>query len=148
MKTIPAELKHLPYLVYFQIKMAKETENMDLDPDIVSRGVKAVLKDIHKGQYFICEKEGKIIASLLTLYEWSDWRNGQVLWIHSVFVDKAFRNQGVFKRMYNYLKEKVENDPKLFGLRLYVDQSNHLAQKVYENLGMKNDHYSLYEWMQ
>ncbi|RLA62755.1 MAG: GNAT family N-acetyltransferase [Epsilonproteobacteria bacterium] len=128
--------------------MALETEGLNLDLVTVTKGVEAVFNDIHKGQYFVCEKDGKIIASLLTLFEWSDWRNGQVLWIHSVFVDSDFRNQGVFKEMYGYLKEKVEKDPKLFGLRLYVDQSNHLAKKVYENLGMNNDHYSLYEWVQ
>ncbi len=148
MKTLTAETKHLSSIVDYQIKMAKETEGMDLDRSTVEKGVQAVSQDIHKGQYYICEKEGKIIASLLTLFEWSDWRNGQVLWIHSVFVDENFRNQGVFKSMYNHLKEKVENDPKLFGLRLYVDHSNHLAQKVYEGLGMKSDHYCLYEWMQ
>ncbi len=147
MKTKPAELKHLSLIVDFQIKMALETENMNLDPSIVEKGVEAVFKDTHKGQYFVGEKEGKIMASLLTLPEWSDWRNGQVIWIHSVFVEKEYRNQGVFKHMYGHLKEKVEKDPKLFGLRLYVDHSNHTAQKVYEGLGMKSDHYSLYEWM-
>ena len=148
MKTIPAEKIHQPIIVDYQLKMAKETENMELERPVVEKGVQAVFEDIHKGQYFVCEKDGKIIASLLTLYEWSDWRNGQVLWIHSVYVEKDFRNQGVFKNMYQHLKEKVENDPSLFGLRLYVDQSNHLASKVYETLGMRNDHYSLYEWMQ
>lgn len=148
MKTIPGSIDHLSLIVDFQIKMALETEGLNLDLVTVTKGVEAVFNDIHKGQYFVCEKDGKIIASLLTLFEWSDWRNGQVLWIHSVFVDSDFRNQGVFKEMYGYLKEKVEKDPKLFGLRLYVDQSNHLAKKVYENLGMNNDHYSLYEWVQ
>jgi len=148
LKTIPGSIDHLSLIVDFQIKMALETEGLNLDLVTVTKGVEAVFNDIHKGQYFVCEKDGKIIASLLTLFEWSDWRNGQVLWIHSVFVDSDFRNQGVFKEMYGYLKEKVEKDPKLFGLRLYVDQSNHLAKKVYENLGMNNDHYSLYEWVQ
>ena len=148
MKITSADKNHLSSIVNFQLAMALETENLDLDRDTVEKGVQAVFDDIHKGQYFVCEKDGKIIASLLTLFEWSDWRNGQVLWIHSVYVDPKHRNQGVFKNMYHHLKEIVEKDPKLFGLRLYVDHSNHLAQKVYEGLGMDNNHYSLYEWMQ
>ncbi len=67
------------YIVDFQLKMAYETENLKLTKTIVELGVDAVFDDISKGTYYVAEIDGNIVGSLLTTYEWSDWRNGQVL---------------------------------------------------------------------
>lgn len=83
----------------------------------------------------------------LTIPEWSDWRNGTVLWIHSLYVIPKEREKGVFKKMFNFLKSMVEKSPEFIGLRLYVDKKNTSARKVYEKLGMNKDHYLLYEWL-
>ena len=34
----------------------------------------------------MAEADGAVVASALITYEWSDWRNGQVWWIQSVYV--------------------------------------------------------------
>ena len=133
-------------IVDFQIKMAKETEDFDLNPDLVTKGVEAVLSDSNKGVYYVAENNGKVLASLLTTYEWSDWRNGLVLWIQSVYVLPEFRGQGIFKEMYHFLRSKVQNDNSLLGLRLYVEKDNKNAQKVYTKLGMDGEHYQMFEW--
>ncbi len=135
-------------IVDFQIEMARETENLQLERSVVSRGVEAVFNDQSKGSYYVAEVEEKVIGSLLTTYEWSDWRNGNVLWIQSVFVDSAFRGQGVFRKLYKHIQGIVLDERNGYrGIRLYVDKSNVSAQKVYENLGMENHHYDTYEWM-
>ena len=131
----------------FQVRMAKETEQIDLDRDIVNKGVNAVLNSPEKGIYFVAESENKIIASLLITFEWSDWRNGNVYWIHSIYVLPEFRKKGVFKTMYLYLKNIVLKDKNIVGLRLYVDKTNANARKVYETMGMDDGHYLLFEWM-
>ena len=87
------------------------------------------------------------MGCLLTIPEWSDWRNGTVLWIHSVYVAPEFRKRGVFQTLYSHLKDNVAHSTDLRGLRLYVDKTNSVAQKVYSELGMNNQHYHLYEWM-
>lgn len=87
------------------------------------------------------------VGCLMTTFEWSDWRNGSVLWIQSVYVEKAFRGKSVYKAMYSFIRKMVEEDPDLRGIRLYVDKTNQAAQKVYENLEMNGDHYTVYEWM-
>lgn len=133
-------------IVDFQIRMAKETEDMGLNTDTVNKGVESVLNDHNKGIYYVAERDDKVIASLLTTYEWSDWRNGMVLWIQSVYVLPEYRGQGVYKEMYLYLKAKVTNDTALLGLRLYVEKDNINAQKVYQKLGMDGEHYKMYEW--
>ncbi len=136
------------FIVDFQLKMAFETENLKLTKSIVELGVKAVFDDNSKGRYYVAEVDGNIVGSLLTTYEWSDWRNGNVLWIQSVYILKDFRARGIFKELYTYIKEKVTSNSNDFrGIRLYVDKTNEAAQKVYDKLGMENHHYEMYEWM-
>ena len=134
-------------IVDFQIKMALETEELTLEPDVVKEGVAAVFRDPSKGRYFVAEDEGVVIASLMITYEWSDWRNGLVWWFQSVYVQPGFRKKGVFAQMYHYIKEQVESSADIRGLRLYVDKRNLPAQKVYTRLGMNGSHYDTYEWM-
>ncbi|MGV8136278.1 MAG: GNAT family N-acetyltransferase [Mangrovibacterium sp.] len=143
-KALPEEAQPI---ISFQIAMALETENIHLDPETVTHGVKAVFKDTAKGNYFIAEENGQVIASLLTTFEWSDWRNGTVLWIQSVYVVPEFRRKGTYKALYGHIRTMVENDLGLKGIRLYADKGNRAAQQVYEKLGMTADHYQLYEWL-
>lgn len=142
-----AQKNEAEIIASFQIKMAFETENMQLDENKIKQGVIAVFNDKSKGYYYVAEYHGKIIASLLTTYEWSDWRNAQVLWIQSVYVTKEFRKKGVYKKMYQHIKNKVWIDENYCGIRLYVDKTNTNAQKVYTRLGMSGDHYLTFEDM-
>ncbi len=139
-------IKDAEIIIDFQQKMAKETEDLKLDNNTITQGVHAVFEDASKGTYYVAEDDGKVIASLMTTYEWSDWRNGCVLWIQSVYVLPEYRQKGVYKQMYEYLKQMVIKSDKYLGLRLYVDLTNERAQKVYTKLGMNGEHYKLFEW--
>lgn len=147
MKIRQATLKDHKSLVDFQLAMANETEGIELHRPTVEQGVNAVLNDSNKGNYYIAEFDGKTIASLLTTFEWSDWRNGTILWIQSVYVMPEFRRKGVYRNMYAHIKEKVMNTENLNGIRLYADKTNLPAQKTYETLGMNQDHYVTFEWL-
>jgi len=134
-------------IVAFQCRMALETENLTLDQSAVAAGVRTVLEDPARGRYWLAEINGHCVGCLLTLPEWSDWRNGTVLWIHSVYVRPEFRRRGVFRALYQYLRRMVEDNESLKGLRLYVDKRNRPARTTYEVLGMDGEHYQLYEWL-
>lgn len=134
-------------IVEFQLAMASETEEITLDRATVENGVKAVLADNNKGRYYVAEIEGRIVGSLLTTYEWSDWRNGTVLWIQSVYVLPDFRRRGVYRNLYSHLKKLVTESNQLNGIRLYADKSNKVAHKTYRKLGMVDDHYITFEWL-
>lgn len=131
----------------YQVDMAWETESFRLDKETVKKGVKHVYNNPAIGCYWVAEVDGKMAGALLTLYEWSDWRNSQLLWVHSLYVETAFRQKGIFKTMYTLLQEEVKSRDDLAGIRLYVDKTNLKAQKVYEAIGMTKEHYELYEWM-
>jgi GNAT superfamily N-acetyltransferase len=134
-------------IVEFQEKMAWETEYYKLDHDTVQRGVEAVLNNENLGLYFLAIVNDEVAGSLLTTYEWSDWRNGIVLWIQSVYVDPEYRKRGIYRALYNHIKSLVIKDESLKGIRLYVDKSNKNAHKVYSRLGMDGNHYRVFEWM-
>ncbi len=132
----------------FQLKMAMETENFKLDKETVNTGVNAVLRDPAKGKYFVAEQDGEIVSSLLITFEWSDWRNKWVAWIQSVYVIEEYRQKGIFKSMYEHIRNWARNDSEIAGLRLYVDKTNHRAINVYQKLGMNGEHYQVFEWME
>src|ERR1035437_4117720 len=72
-------------IIDFQLKMAWETEQLRLFPLIIVKGVNAVFDDSARGQYWVAEEKGNVVASLLITYEWSDWRNCYVWWFQSVY---------------------------------------------------------------
>ena len=130
-----------------QVRMARETEDLELDRETVGRGVRAVLDYPGKGEYWIAEAAGRVVGCLMVTPEWSDWRDGTVLWVQSLYVLPEARGQGVYRRLYEHLKSRVEATPRLMGIRLYVDKRNAAAQRVYDRLGMSREHYELFEWM-
>jgi GNAT superfamily N-acetyltransferase len=137
----------VPAIVDFQVAMARETEELDLDREVCTRGVQAVFDDPSRGRYFLAESDGVVIASLMITYEWSDWRNGNVWWIQSVYVRPEFRGQRVYAGLYEHVQRMVQDDESLRGIRLYVDRRNVSAQQVYTRLGMNGEHYQVFEWM-
>ncbi|MFW6370654.1 MAG: GNAT family N-acetyltransferase [Bacteroidota bacterium] len=142
-----AKPEDLNSILGFQLAMASETEGIELERSTVTEGVAAVLNDSSKGNYYVAEKDSRIIGSLLTTFEWSDWRNGTVLWIQSVYIVPEFRRKGVYSKLYGHIKDLVLNDNNMKGIRLYADKSNTVAHKVYQKLGMTHDHYITFEWL-
>lgn len=130
------------------IEMALETENKKLEETIVQKGVRAVIEDYQKGFYLVAEKRGyrpNIVGQLLVTYEWSDWRNQNIWWIQSVYVQKNFRNQKVFSKLYNHVVETARHEKNICGIRLYVEENNESAKQVYKTLGMAKTSYEIYE---
>jgi GNAT superfamily N-acetyltransferase len=142
-----ANLRDLLDIVEFQIAMARETEEITLNRHICTRGVEAVFEDRSLGRYFVAEQGSNLIASLLITPEWSDWRNGVVWWIQSVYVRPEFRRRGIYAGLYQHVKRLAENNETVKGIRLYVDKRNSAAQEVYARLGMNGEHYKVFEWM-
>eukprot|EP00752_Nemacystus_decipiens_P014443 g12852.t1 len=126
--------------------MAMETEGKPLDLDTLIRGVQRVFDEPSHGRYLVAESEqGGVVGCLLITYEWSDWRNAQLWWVQSVYVHPEHRRQGVFKLLYQAVRELGEQTGGVCGYRLYVERDNTRAQQTYKGLGMKETHYLLYE---
>ena len=142
-KAIPQDAEQI---ISFQLAMAMETEDLALDSITLTRGVNAVFASPGKGEYYVAEDNGEVVASLLITYEWSDWRNTEVWWFQSVYVIPSYRRRGIFRMMYSHVRHEAMRQG-IAGLRLYVESNNDPARKTYEAMGMSSQHYTLYEWL-
>jgi len=129
----------------FNSLLAKESEGKTLDQDLLRPGVAAVLADPHKGRYFLAEKDGHIVGQLAITFEWSDWRNGWFWWIQSVYVRPEARRIGVFRALFEHVRDAAVRDSEVIGIRLYVERDNHAAHGTYQRLGLDWTGYQVME---
>lgn len=133
-----------PAIAEYNCRLAWESEQKRLDPAKIEPGVQAVLADPSKGRYFVAETEGRVIGQLMVTWEWSDWRNGQIWWLQSVYVAAEFRQQGVFRRLFEHLVSLGQAE-QVLGVRLYVEEHNARAQQTYHKLGLNQAGYHVME---
>ena len=138
------EVCDIDTIVQFQAEMAMESEGCVLNKEKVIKGVTAAMLDDSKGIYWVAKYEGRIIGSLMITREWSDWNNEWYWWIQSVYVTPAYRKQGVYKAMYQKVKDAAKEN-NVSQIRLYADKTNLSAQKAYQSLGMHVSHYLMFE---
>jgi GNAT superfamily N-acetyltransferase len=126
-----------PVIMEFNRLLARESESKELDPSVLQAGVDAALADPHKTVYYLATQGNAVLGQLSITTEWSDWRNGWLWWIQSVYVRLDARRQGVFRALYEHVHQAACRDPEVIGLRLYVERDNHTAQQTYLRMGME-----------
>lgn len=130
--------------------MAMETEGKVLNFDIVNSGVLGLMARSEYGFYLVAEMETAdsrdVAATLMVTYEWSDWRNGLFWWIQSVYVKSDYRRQGIYRTMYDHLREmSAQAEIPVCGFRLYAETENVVAQATYKDCGMDQCEYLMFE---
>ena len=145
----PARSEDADSIASFSAAMALETEGRQLDLGRLCQGTLSLLNSPSHGFFLVAERTGAtapgIIAQLMVTYEWSDWRNAVFWWIQSVYVDPAWRRQGVFRRMHETIMATAKSRPDVCGVRLYVEQPNQVAQTVYQRVGLNRSAYQVFE---
>lgn len=132
-------------IIRFNSAMAIETEDVALDGETLTRGVRRMLADPQLGFYLVAEHDGAVAGCLGITYEWSDWRAGLFWWIQSVYVEPGHRASGVFTALYEQATRDACATPEVIGLRLYAERDNDRAIRTYHRLGMTTTHYRLLE---
>jgi GNAT superfamily N-acetyltransferase len=137
----------LSAIVEFNRRLALETEAKVLDLEVLEPGVSAALADPDRLRYWIAElgSPPRVVGQAAVTREWSDWRWGWVWWFQSVYVDEASRGRGVFRALFQQIRNEARSLPDVIGLRLYVEESNQAAQRTYRALGMTPGGYSVYQ---
>jgi GNAT superfamily N-acetyltransferase len=125
--------------------MARETENYELDQSLIHAGVASLLADPGMGRYWVAEVDDEVVGQIMVTYEFSDWRNGVIWWIQSVYVHEDQRRKGVYTALYRYVESLARADEDVVGLRLYVEKNNARAQLIYGRLGMSLTEYRIME---
>ncbi len=139
----PAQTGDAETIALFNCQLAIETEHTRLDPPTVLAGVKQLLGDPARGRYLVAEQHGVIIGQLAHTREWSDWRNGDLWWIQSVYVHTDHRGAGVFRALYQHLEAMAQKTGDVVGIRLYVERNNDRAQSAYGRLGLVKTDYEV-----
>ena len=132
-------------IIEFNIAMAMETEEKALKRNDIEHGVHGLLKKPEYGFYMVAELQGNVVGALMVTFEWSDWRNGLIWWIQSVYVTPEYRRNGVYRTMYYKIKQMANKKQDVRGFRLYVEKENIIAQKTYAALGMAETQYKMFE---
>ena len=141
----PANAADVDTIAEFNSVMALESEDVTLDQDVLKAGVRAALADASLAFYLIAEADGGPVGQLMVTFEWSDWRDGWVWWVQSVYVKAGYRRRGIYRRLYGHLQELAAQQGNVRGMRLYVMRDNVAAKRTYESLGMAHSEYDLYQ---
>ena len=144
-----AQAPDLDCLLEFNTAMALETEGRTLEQARLRAGVQAVIENSARGFYLVGEvQDGQkafVAGQLLITYEWSDWRNANFWWIQSVYVHEDWRHRGIFRALYQHVYDQAQARHDVCGVRLYVEQENVGAQKVYGKMGLTDTLYRIME---
>ena len=109
-----AQIEDWPLIVDFNRRLAAETEETELNVELLTAGVKAALADSAKARYFVASAGEAVVGQLMHTWEWSDWRNGMIWWLQSVYVEPEHRGRGVFRMLYEHVQKMAESDPGVF----------------------------------
>jgi GNAT superfamily N-acetyltransferase len=132
-------------IVGYNQRLARETEGKSLDDAVIGAGVRRGFNAPQLCRYFVAEVDGRVAGTTMLTYELTDWRDGVIWWLQSVFIEPEHRRHGVFRAIYRHIEALARAHPDARGLRLYVHRDNARAMKTYEALGMEKAGYELYE---
>jgi GNAT superfamily N-acetyltransferase len=135
----------LEAIVGYNQRLAGETEGKTLDTAVISAGVRRGFANPQLCRYFVAEVDGRMAGTTMLTYELTDWRDGVIWWLQSVFIEPEHRRHGVFRAIYRHIEDLARAHPEVRGLRLYVHRDNARAMKTYESMGMEKAGYELYE---
>ena len=139
-----ANSSDITILVHNNQALARETEALELNENILRDGIKQALKR-NECHYFVAIIDGKVVGQTMITYEWSDWRNCIIWWVQSVYVHRNYRRRGVFRNLFLHIESLARNHPQVKAIRLYVMNNNKTGQHTYKSLGMNNSGYIIFE---
>lgn len=141
----PATATDVDMIANFNAELVRETEHREIDRDTLRRGAHRGLELFPEVRYFIAEFEGKPVGQIMLTREWSDWRDGWLLWLQSVYVREEHRRKGVFRELLQYCLQSTYDSNDIAGLRLYVENDNAAAQDVYRRTQFSDAGYRVME---
>ena len=113
-----------------QCAMAMETENKQLNRELVKQAVQRITTNPKWGFYLMAwdenDPEKKLVGTtLLTILDMNVALGGLIYMINSVYVCPEGRRKGIFRALYNSVVEAARADPMAKCVRLYVEHDNY-----------------------
>lgn len=123
-------------IAHNEVNLRLETENVAMDFQQVVSGVRTLISNEERGMYIWAKQDDEVIGQVLITYEWSDWRNMDIWWLHRIYVKKAWRHRGILKKLFMEVHRRAAKN-NVFAIRLYLHETNREAEKIYRKLGME-----------
>ena len=141
-----ATVEDVESIVDFNYRLAAESERKILDRDVLTSGVRRGFGHPELCRYFIAEVNGDPAGMTMLTYELTDWQDGVIWWLQSVFVRPRYRKSGVFRSVYDHIKALALASPDARALALYVKRYNQRAIETYKAMGMVDGDYDVMEY--
>ncbi|KRW98333.1 Acyl-CoA N-acyltransferase [Pseudocohnilembus persalinus] len=135
-----ADHNDVQILADYQNMLAQDTEGISLNMDDVKDAIKHLLKNQQFGFFVLAQnqpqnKNQKQHQGSVQIEETLEaFQNQGVWWFESVYVEQQFRQNGIFRKLFEYIEEKAQKLD--LPLKLYVETENERAMKVYQKMGM------------
>eukprot|EP00330_Aristerostoma_sp_ATCC50986_P010870 CAMPEP_0114583056 /NCGR_PEP_ID=MMETSP0125-20121206/6880_1 /TAXON_ID=485358 ORGANISM="Aristerostoma sp., Strain ATCC 50986" /NCGR_SAMPLE_ID=MMETSP0125 /ASSEMBLY_ACC=CAM_ASM_000245 /LENGTH=316 /DNA_ID=CAMNT_0001776313 /DNA_START=476 /DNA_END=1426 /DNA_ORIENTATION=- len=141
---IKSEQQHQKDITKFHKGLASETENIELDDKVISKGVGRLFKDDKYGVYYSAVENNKPVGCVMNIHDYHHQLDKPTYWIQNVYVDPKARGKGVFKSLFDHTIQEAKK-ANANAVKLYVDKGNEQAKKVYQRLGMNDSRQIVYE---
>ena len=94
-----------------------------------------ILRSDEYADCYFYEEDNTVKGYMLLAYTFSQEAGGKVCWIEELFVYEEYRNNGIGKEFFRFIKEEIE--PECKRIRLEVEDYNIGAKRLYSSLGFK-----------
>lgn len=137
-----ATLQDTEIIAEYNMRMASETESVQLDKATVLEGVKTAVSNPSYGLYYLVEIDHQVVGQLRAEYQWLPFHGRFEHWIQSVYIHPEHRRRGYYRMLYNHTRTEALKQGAQ-GIKLYADFHNQRAKNTYRNLGM-TESYKVY----
>ena len=132
----PAEMDDLPTLLHF-VESYHNFENLAFDKKAVTATLSTLITAKELGRIWLIKMDNSPIGYLALYFGYSIEYLGRDAFIDEFYLESAYRNQGIGRRVLNWLGNEA---PKvgLNAIHLEVARNNNHARYLYETSGFKS----------
>lgn len=117
-----ATMNDVSDLAKYSCMLAKQIEQRDLCPISLQESYSRIISDESLGLIFVCVERGssEFAGYCYASKEWSNWRNGIVLWVELFIVEDHRGNGSALKPLYERLLSAAQNESDVCAIRGYT----------------------------
>ena len=133
----PFQDRDFEFLVSYMFGLYEEDpggEEMELEK--IQKTIQTLRERPSLGEIVVFEMDQQIVGYALLINYWSNEYGGMIVNLDELYVQKAFRNQGIASRFIQYLVNRSEEE---IAFELEVMPNNKKALKLYLSLGFEID---------
>ncbi len=118
---------------------AEDAAGGPINREKVKRTIAVLGKPSFAGTILMAEGEAGLLGYAIIIHYWSNEFGGWLAFLDELFIDQAYREQGLGTRFIQYIMHEYREQ--IIGVGLEVEPNNTRALQLYERLGFESDGY-------